>query len=1318
MFIDILFHVCIIFCWLQPVLCGVVPQSQIDGLQYLYSSTNGPKWIWPVSNVEVAWNFSSVDTNISNPCVSNWSGVVCGGACYGSFSSTCNIVSLDLGQYNLTGTIPTQIGMLSMLVSLNLRSNSLHSTITNSLFELVQLSHLDLSANSLEGTLSTDLISLTALTYLSFFDNIALCGPLYPLLAAIPSLVHFDASYSSFTGSVPTDIAALTRVEYFASSFSRFTGTIPSQLGLLTALNLISLGGNSLHGTIPSSLGSLSKLVALACGGNSLSGTVPTSFDNLRSLEFFSFRMNDLSGPVPLALLLLPNISVFLGDEIFFTGNFDELGDAPLSASLSVLQLGYNSLTGKLPNTCSCSKLTVSTWGHSGFTGPIPECVGTNQPVLQLFDVELNRLSGTIPLTFNSLSSLVTLVIDANFLKGSLSQLQLGPRLTTVVLSDNGFTGSLPTQLFNSSVLETFIGTKNCFGGTLSDTMCAATNLQVLALAGLTSGFSCAHGNGLGGFKITPLAGTIPSCLYALPKLKQLSVSANALRGQLGNIVLGPELMSLSLSYNRLSGPIPAQVLQTSQLIYLDVAYNRLLGTVEEMASFPFNGGVDTSKGEVVQTNSAGTSLYLDNNWLSGNLPAAFSGANASVNVLNGNMFQCSGPSSLPPSDPKATRYACGSDLLDTSLLVLGGSMCIASLMLGCVWLIGRQRLWSHAQVDGSGGWSGSGSGGGEFSLRGAIGIMWHHYCLWPAMQTSEASSAIEVENSLACSPLGCADIHIQRCASSLANFRGGFLLISGITVLVFLPAFVLLKTSPDFLSQTYQYGWHMGIGYISGSLPGILLSLLWLMTIWVAIGFEHNFIDRRTAVAVVASTKLTTSPGRSTSDLLWLYAIFLVNVVVTLSTNTLYVYTIMTYSMNSQLIVLSCLVVFKLAWMYLGIVPWLQSLHTKFVMVMWTVIFNIILFPMLATMLVDSKCFMSEIVSGHTASDEYSYDVCLAYKPDYTCRTYAEHSFSVSYDAPAVYSFHCFADVLSTYIPTYVLSFAAIGMLSPTIQIVVTIVLAEGVRRGDNTLIRITKYLKQFERFPLFFLLPVQGIDDFFTRDPVTGAKTTTLRFNFYESRYNAINSVLVLALLLSFGMAYPPLALLLLCNIFISTLAYQLSVHYHAVQIRALSPACQDAWARIVVSELSIIQKVIFSSRSAVFLFSSIFASFAIFDISAMDYPVLAAVLMSMLVAGTYGAIRLSAWFRVHRLPRQHVEQVMLSVNIELVSPLESDSSEKPGTNPITGAESGFVDGSSPAEVVVGLTPDVVDSDPSVGGAGDGSAVLNPLVFHPDGM
>ncbi|KAH6790460.1 hypothetical protein C2S51_005466 [Perilla frutescens var. frutescens] len=114
---------------------------------------------------------------------------------FGLYSSILHwVMTLDLSDNNLTGTIPVQIALLSKLQTLNLSRNSLTGSIPQNIGNMNLLESLDLSKNKLSGQIPQSISELTFLSNLNLSYN--------NLTGRIPSgtqLEGFDSS--SFVGN-------------------------------------------------------------------------------------------------------------------------------------------------------------------------------------------------------------------------------------------------------------------------------------------------------------------------------------------------------------------------------------------------------------------------------------------------------------------------------------------------------------------------------------------------------------------------------------------------------------------------------------------------------------------------------------------------------------------------------------------------------------------------------------------------------------------------------------------------------------------------------------------------------------------------------------------------------------------------------------------------------------------------------------------------------------------------------------------------------------------------------------------------------------
>ena len=167
---------------------------------------------------------------------------------------TSSLVGLNAYcSYDLEGTIPWELKLLTDLRSIIFHGNSLSGTIPERITEMTKLTHLDIGYNGdLSGTIPSSIGALTQLTYLDLF-------------------------YSDLVGTIPASIGALTRLTYLHLDENDLTGSIPSSIGALTQLTDVDLSQNKLSGSIPDEMGALTELVLLWLNNNQFTGTVPAS---------------------------------------------------------------------------------------------------------------------------------------------------------------------------------------------------------------------------------------------------------------------------------------------------------------------------------------------------------------------------------------------------------------------------------------------------------------------------------------------------------------------------------------------------------------------------------------------------------------------------------------------------------------------------------------------------------------------------------------------------------------------------------------------------------------------------------------------------------------------------------------------------------------------------------------------------------------------------------------------------------------------------------------------------------------------------------
>ncbi|WP_354636243.1 Calx-beta domain-containing protein [Planktothricoides raciborskii] len=228
-----------------------------------------------------------------------------------------------------------------------------------------------------------------------------------------------------------------------------------------------------------------------------------------------------------------------------------------------------------------------------------------------------NNLSGTIPPELGNLSSLQELYLYNNNLSGSIPP-ELGnlSSLKYLSLYNNNLSGSISPELGNLSSLQELGLFENNLSGSIPPELGNLSSLKYLSLGGnnLSGSIPPELGNLSSLQELwlydSTLSGSIPPELGNLSSLERLYLSENNLSGsippELGNL---SSLQKLDLGNNNLSGSIPPELGNLSSLTELYLFINNLSGSIP-----PELGNLSSLQ-----------YLFLDSNSLSGSVPESVS---------------------------------------------------------------------------------------------------------------------------------------------------------------------------------------------------------------------------------------------------------------------------------------------------------------------------------------------------------------------------------------------------------------------------------------------------------------------------------------------------------------------------------------------------------------------------------------------------------------------------------------------------------------------------------------------------------------------
>ena len=322
----------------------------------------------------------------------------------------------------------------------------------------------------------------------------------------------------------------------------------------ITSLGLQHMG---LQGSLPKELWTVlapNTLTKVELGHNQITGTIETYIGMLSQLSHLDLSQTQLNTSLPSEIGACQSLEILV------------LSDNPTVHGNVPTQLGLlNNLRGLW-------------WMNSGISGPIPSELG-GLSMLQLLELGGNALTGTIPTSLFSSSE------------------ALLPDLTTTSTSRSSPNSTLGLSETATGLREIRLDRNQLVGSIPSEIVRVASSLTNLDLS--QNNFERA---------------TLPTFLAALTKLSSLQVRRNrwtgAIPSELG--LLSSNLASLGLSESKFTGPIPAEIMQLTNLRNLYLHEIRGLeghivddtNDITPDISFPFAVGLLTSLREFTISNT------------------------------------------------------------------------------------------------------------------------------------------------------------------------------------------------------------------------------------------------------------------------------------------------------------------------------------------------------------------------------------------------------------------------------------------------------------------------------------------------------------------------------------------------------------------------------------------------------------------------------------------------------------------------------------------------------------------------------------------
>ncbi|KAB5514265.1 hypothetical protein DKX38_028171 [Salix brachista] len=319
-----------------------------------------------------------------------------------------------------------------------------------------ELISLDLWDNQIAGWVENK--GLTSISTL-FLYNITSFGSsfqtLLQSLGAFPNLTKLGLGYNDLRGRILGDgFLNLKNLELCDLSYNTLNSSnIFQTIGTMTYLKNLRLQGCSFNGQLPISQGlcDLNHLRELDISSNDLSGFLPPCLANMTSLQQLDISSNYLK--IPMSLSPLYNLSKLKSFDGSDNEIYAEEDDHNLSPKFQ-LEFLYLSSHGQVARAFPKFLYHQFNLQYLDLTniqikGEFPNWLMENNTYLQELSLENCSLSGSFLLPRSSHVNLSILRISMNYFQGQIP-VEIGaylPGLQVLLMSDNGFDGSIPSWL-------------------------------------------------------------------------------------------------------------------------------------------------------------------------------------------------------------------------------------------------------------------------------------------------------------------------------------------------------------------------------------------------------------------------------------------------------------------------------------------------------------------------------------------------------------------------------------------------------------------------------------------------------------------------------------------------------------------------------------------------------------------------------------------------------------------------------------------------------------------------------------------------------
>ena len=590
-------------------------------------------------------------------------------------------------------------------------------------------------------------------------------------------------------------------------------------------------------------------------------------------------------------------------------------------------------------------------------------------------------------------------------------------------MSSNLLSGPLPSNILRSRTLTTFGAALNCFTGEIPTTICEATNLINLLLSGLS--LNCAK------TRYIMMSGSIPSCIFTLPNIESLFVSANNLYGTLPSDIMksSSRLIDLSVSYNNLKGTIPDILLHTNFDI-LDLANNKFNGLLSDYVVYKRNFN------QTYFGHSLDLSIGMKINRLSGRIPSRTTEEYNKVDILNGNLFDCF--SAVPRADVSYGQFSCGSEELDECFYLL---LCVFVLVVVYITLACKSYR--------------------NYFLRPYNAFFRYLFSCFEELSLWHNAVDLIPDSNIQTK-------YYLRTVGALK--RLGFIATCS-TISLMIIIFPALKSDTENITYYEQYRWFVSVAFLRGVSAAIVLLAYWfiiVLLVVVLIYIVHTSLKRDLVVNVEpVASGVQEESSKSISHIKFrLYAILIIllDSAFVFGINFGYVLILMTTNASGSTIsqVQFLLAVVYATWELVveGMFKWWARFSNVSILQMkrlslLLLVFNGLVSPCIATITTDSRCFAEAIESPPAVDTFHIIPSCESFDSfSRTCSNIGRTIVPEKITPPFIYSNQCFSAILTNFIPPLVFTCVIRGVVIPLLYMLLTFIPVHKIpRRLDGVL-------------------------------------------------------------------------------------------------------------------------------------------------------------------------------------------------------------------------------------------------------------------------